>query len=260
MAARNGPYPASNVDPDAAGHERDTPLGSWFIAPRIRIRLYGTQTETAMKLAKTMHPDDILNRLSDRQIRLVLLTAALALLPAALLQEASSPTVSGASEIALWILGGSAYSIGFTLVVYQPDRGRQVINFVTGICFLTLLGGMPDFVAQQPFYEATAQLIPILILALALETRQFHDAYRTPAERMMFLQPLSYLSLAGVITLSTLAGIDRSPSARTVAAALAAGTLAIVMLAVVGPRQTASIRDADPPNCSQRRVDGDDDD
>jgi hypothetical protein len=105
---------------------------------------------------------------------------------------------------------------------------------------------LPDFTAAQPFYEATAQVVPVLLLALAIETRGFrnaqrwaeqHDWFFEANERGAFALPIIFLVAAGYCAMDKLTGASVSKLAypRIVAAALISATFAIVLLGILGP-------------------------
>jgi hypothetical protein len=181
---------------------------------------------------------------------------------AILIAAAAMKPGSEASRLTALMLALVILVIGLTLAVVSPDKARRnVFNLGLALpiaAFGAVVGFNPE---DKSFYDATAQVVPVLFLALAFETRDFrHDAALrgqqtsrdTDADRQLrgagfaILQMGVYLILAEALSLSALGGkVIRSPifssqqhlniSAATIAAALTATAYILMILAVTGP-------------------------
>ena len=154
------------------------------------------------------------------------------------------------------------------VLVYVPVRGGYSVltgvGIVAGGMFLTALnlrprwfqGGewlialvaaavafvaVPERIGAIEFYEAAAQIIPILFLALALEARAFSpERHRSEPERRVAVVMAASLLIAGFEMLKALAeGKAEAAQFDIVAAALAAATTAIAIPAIVGRHDPA---------------------
>ena len=109
---------------------------------------------------------------------------------------------------------------------------------------IALIAAAVAFVAVPPrissiaFYEAAAQIVPILFLALALDARAFSpERHRSEPERRLAVIFAAALLLAGFQVLKALAeGKAEAADFQLVAAALAAATTALAIPAITGRR------------------------
>ena len=115
--------------------------------------------------------------------------------------------------------------------------------------------------AQKEYYEAVSQILPVLLLALAIEQRyftrgqsmpdlppdlQFGDAeekslarWYTRAARIYALMVLIFLGLGEWISVEVLAdGVSSTTDLKRTAGSLAAGFTALIVSALVGTKQT----------------------
>jgi len=130
----------------------------------------------------------------------------------------------------------------------QLFRGVEwlIALIVAAIAFVAV----PQRIDSLTFYEAAAQIIPILFLALALEARAFSpERHRSEPERRLAVIFAAALLVAGFEVLKALAeGKAAAADFQIVASALAAATTAIAIPAIVG-RDDAAVRNpGDAPN------------
>jgi hypothetical protein len=169
---------------------------------------------------------------------------------------------SQASRLTALVLTLVVVIIGLTSAVRSPDKARRSV-FNLGLALpVAVLGAVVGFNPEgKEFYEATAQVVPVLFLALAFETRDFrHGAVLRRQQTsgsteaigqgrgagFAVLQIALYLILAEALSLSALGGKvlrsslfstqeDLNISAATISAALTATAFILTMLAVAGP-------------------------
>lgn len=127
--------------------------------------------------------------------------------------------------------------VTFNIALYRPEWLREGIWAFAVIAFAAGVMVTGDAEAREPFYEATAQVVPALFIALAVQIQVFRSTRPRHAED---LRPAAVTALALVFAegqaLDVLAsGEPASAPFRFVVGALAAAAVGIAMPVVLGP-------------------------
>jgi hypothetical protein len=92
-----------------------------------------------------------------------------------------------------------------------------------------------NYHADKAFFEAAAQIVSVLLIALALETRAVRLADMAPGDRLYAFLTVSCLVAAGVESMKALAENDfYNADFSLVASSLLAATLAVALIAMSG--------------------------
>lgn len=154
--------------------------------------------------------------------------------------------VTGVWSLTTGILGVLAL-ITLFLVTYRPQVVRPGIWTLAALAFVTGAVLLPERTKSIAFYQATAQVVPILFVVLAVELGAFRPGHRLRADRRAATVTAAALLFAGWESLRALA--ENSVTAadfRLVAAAMAAAAVALFGLTVTTPSQK--------PKTAQRAV------
>jgi hypothetical protein len=123
----------------------------------------------------------------------------------------------------------------FGLVVQAPEWFRDKIAFLSLMVFFAGFYLGPRQITKIGFYEGTAQIVPVLFIALAVEVRFFRFRDMDETDRRSAGITALTLILTGYQSLKVLANGDpRVGDAQLTVGALVAATTALALSAVVG--------------------------
>ena len=122
-------------------------------------------------------------------------------------------------------------------VVHFSNRLRPYLNDIAVGAGIFAFFTAPQSIESSTFYELSAQVVPVLFLALALETRAFQfRSSMTPEERRAAALPAFALLLAGVESFRVLAfNTPEFGAFDLVAAALVTASTSLALTAAIGP-------------------------
>ena len=137
----------------------------------------------------------------------------------------------------LAISGGIAVAITFAGILFFPNVVRNSSYLLSMLVAVAAGAVAPTTIEEMDFYSASAQIAPVLLLAVAVETRGLHDRASDPYERLMLLLLIVFILTAGGESLRVLAiGEPRDGWAHLVIGALAGASL---QLLVIGATETS---------------------
>jgi len=151
-----------------------------------------------------------------------------------------SSTSTGALAIAVLVAVAIALIAGRLNVALLVDA-LEGLGLIVPIAAFTITGALIGSEnGTIPFHEIGAQLIVVLLLALALEARFF--GVRNSTERLDFLIPLYVMALLAIGEFYALRSLlNHEPRhAEMVGGAIAAGFAAVSVSALLGPTRRSS--------------------
>ena len=124
------------------------------------------------------------------------------------------------------------------LFITRPEvLGRSVLQAnLTGIAYIVTLGFTPERVPSTELYKATAQVLPVLLLAYIVDKRRdFHAS--DASERTAIFLVILYIVSAGYFTLDVLAYDDAARGrANAVIASMVATVVSLAISLLTPPR------------------------
>jgi phosphoglycerol transferase MdoB-like AlkP superfamily enzyme len=126
----------------------------------------------------------------------------------------------------------------FTAISLFPGRARKYSGEIAFGAAIVAFLLTPESTTSNEFYSASAQVVPVLFLALAFEQRAFQvHSSMDPDDRHFATFPAVGLLIAGVESFRGLLDKPQDVSLKLVTAGLVLGSVALVVRAVTG-RQT----------------------
>jgi hypothetical protein len=129
--------------------------------------------------------------------------------------------ISASAIIVLSLLG----------VLFFPAFTRQLSYIYSTVLAINVSAISPDTIGEKDFYIISAQIAPVLLLAVAFETRAYRDKPLDLTDRLALLTLIVLILIAGGESLRVLAigeAVDGSPN--IVIGALAGASLQLLIL------------------------------
>lgn len=133
-------------------------------------------------------------------------------------------------SLLIWM---AVFLVGAALI-YFPVLARHWYLVIVAVAVVSAARLSPRSIEKQAFYEAVVQIVPVLLLAVAFETRQIRIPQAEWPLNWSIPLAVIVLILAGGESLIALAGNPESVDTHLIVAALVFASTILALLAIAG--------------------------